>query len=165
VDAVTQRFEGTIHLGLQIPGGWADEDLKQFVAHGKSVDYVQEGKAVFGDEVKNSVNQHPDGSLHPSAAWYLSQIVFPNAVEHELMECSVHPPYGKGDNDMKLWIKMKGEFLEVMEMQNYPFDDQALTFSFGAQCRKGGAFPIEFIVADEDKLKKKKKSDPAARRI
>jgi hypothetical protein len=54
---------------------------------------------------------------------------------------------------MKLWIKIKGEFVEVMEMYNYPFDTQALTFTIGIQCNINGVFPVEFI-ADKDELDK-----------
>merc|ERR1712216_331687 len=57
---------------------------------------------------------------------------------------------------MKLWIKLKGEFVEVMEMQNYPFDIQALTFTIGIQCNVNGVFPVEFIV-DKGELTDKKK--------
>jgi hypothetical protein len=147
VDVVNQHFEGAIHIGLHIKDAFADADLKRFTG---------EYKKGFSDEVKNSTIEHPDGSLHPSAAWYLSNIVFPNAVtkDLEIEELSVHPPYGQGKTHMMLWIKIKGEFLEVMEMQDFPFDKQALTFTFGSTCRKTGRFPVEFIVADEEKLKK-----------
>ena len=57
-----------------------------------------------------------DGKMRATAAWYLSKIDFPNAVQYELLECSVHPPYPPYEGlDMRLWIKLKGEFVKVME--------------------------------------------------
>jgi hypothetical protein len=62
VDVVSQRFEGTFLLGLRIEGGAISPDLS-------NVD----------DAV---VNKRDDGSLHATAAWYLSRIDFPNAVSY-----------------------------------------------------------------------------------
>jgi hypothetical protein len=49
-------------------------------------------------------------------------------------------------------LRIKGEFLEVMQMENYPFDIQALTFTIGVSARRNGPFPVDFIA---DKRAKK----------
>ena len=182
VDVVNQRFEGTIHFALVIKDGWSDEYIsgrffdkkapKQAEGESKT-DYLLRLPKSYGekspylgdfkDDLKScskddSTRKDEDGKMHATAAWYLSKIDFPNAVQYELLECSVHKPYSRESErfDMKLWIKLKGEFVEVMEMENYPFDIQELTFTIGSQCNVNGVFPVEFIV-DEGQLTDKKK--------
>ena len=75
--------------------------------------------------------------MHATAAWYLSRIDFPNAVSYEKLEAFVTKDY-KDSNDLIIWLRIKGEFLEVMEMENYPFDIQALTFTIGVSARRNG---------------------------
>ena len=44
-----------------------------------------------------------------------------------------------------LWLRVKGDFLEVMELEMYPFDQQALTVSIGLTTRLDGPFPVKFV--------------------
>eukprot|EP01046_Picozoa_sp_COSAG06_P036925 COSAG06_NODE_4121_length_4549_cov_6.008539_3_plen_209_part_00 len=48
-------------------------------------------------------------------------------------------------NDLFVWLKIHGEYCEPMELENYPFDIQALTFSVRLGCRVDGPFPTRFV--------------------
>ena len=67
-----------------------------------------------------------------------------NAIDYEITDTTVH----KKADDLTIMFRIKGEFLEVMELQDYPFDVQDLTVSLQMACRVDGPFPTRFV-ADE----------------
>jgi hypothetical protein len=120
VDLVLQHFDAMLLLGLCIKDGALDEDLAR------------------QDEI---VKTHDDGSLHPSATWYLDHLDLPNAIAHSIDNATI---VTRGD-DLIMMLKITATFLEPMELENFPFDIQALTISVRAGCRVDGPFPISFV--------------------
>jgi hypothetical protein len=81
-----------------------------------------------------------------SLQWFWDKIEFANAVSMEFKD--VHPVRREGD-DLVLRFRVSGQFVEVMELQEFPFDVQALTFSIQLNCRTTGPMPVRFGVPSD----------------
>ena len=120
IDLSRQRFAGELLLGLRIVNGALDPSL------------CKPGEVVTTDD---------DGNLHASAAWYASKMEMANAAAYEMSDVNIV----ERGSDVFIWLKIMGEYCEPMELENYPFDIQALTFSLRLGCRVDGPFPARFI--------------------
>ena len=120
IDLTSQRFEGQLLLGLRIAGGALDPDLCR---------------------KEETVTTDDEGNLKASAGWYASKFEMANASSYEMTDINI---VEKG-NDLFVWLKIHGEYCEPMELENYPFDIQALTFSVRLGCRVDGPFPARFV--------------------
>ena len=104
IDLTSQRFEGQLLLGLRIAGGALDPNM------------CRKEKTVITDD---------EGNLKASAGWYASKFETANASSYEMTDINI---VEKG-NDLFVWLKIHGEYCEPMELENYPFDIQALTLA------------------------------------
>ena len=125
IDVANQSFHATIWLPFVVEGGALDPALS---ADG----------AVFPIG--------PDGTptFTPSARWYADQIDFRNALTFRVVNCAVQ----KRGNDLVIAVRFAGEFSEVFELENYPFDVQGLTITLNINCRYHGPMPVVLDVAD-----------------
>ena len=126
INIVSQTFHATVFVELRIDGGALDQDL------------VRKDQAV---------RKADDGSLHPSAMWYLNKLEVGNAVKYELENARV---LESGD-DLILSVKVIGVFEEPMELENFPIDIQELTVKLRFGCRMDGALPVEFALDGQER--------------
>ena len=125
VDAIKHTFQAELFLQLVLRKGGLDPEL----SNPESVFPLDKatGKPTF----------------RPSALWFWEKVEFTNAQRIEFKD--VHPVRREGD-DLVLRFRVSGVFGEVMELQEYPFDVQALTFSIQLNCRTSGPMPVRFAV-------------------
>lgn len=84
-------------------------------------------KGALDENLMNEESTFP----RPSAKWFWDKIEVANAVSIDFKD--VQPVRREGD-DLVLRFRFAGEFVEVMELQEFPFDVQALTFSITLKC-------------------------------
>jgi hypothetical protein len=86
----------------------------------------------------------------PGAGWYLKRLDFNNAIRFEMV--------GKGKvsvsgDDVILAARFEGQFIEPMELRDFPFDVQDLTVSLAINCRTTGMTPAHFVLAEDGKFR------------
>ena len=124
VDAIHHNFQASLFLALILRDGGLDPDL-----------CVEE--ALFPLDASGKP------TFKPSARWFWDKIEFTNATE--IVYKDVQHVRREGD-DLILRFRVVGTFVEVMELKEYPFDVQALTFSIQLNCRTTGPMPVRFAV-------------------
>ena len=124
IDQVTQSFHASLFIILRFRGGALDSDLiKDY--DGFPLD--AEGRPTF----------------RPSARWFLRQIEFPNGSNLQLHETKV---LTAGD-DLKLILRLEGDFFERFQLRTFPFDVQNLTVTLSVKCATNGMMPLELSAA------------------
>jgi len=124
VDTLANTFHMQFFVSLRVLDGAEDEDL---CAPGE-VFPMADGKPTF----------------RPSAGWFVAKMDFNNAVTFEMMDSSIRTD-GK---DLIIDMRFNGTFIENMELQWYPFDEQTLNVSLALNCRSDGPMPSSFVVDD-----------------
>ena len=126
IDCIAHTFHATLFLALVVRDGGLDGDLSQ-------------PEMCFPTDPATG-----KPTFRPSAKWFWDKIEFFNAVEISFKD--VTPVRREGD-DLVLRFRVSGVFVEVMELQEYPFDVQALTISIQLNCRTNGPMPVRFAGA------------------
>lgn len=127
IDVLKQHFKAHVYIECCIVGGASDPLLAK---------------------PENTMTDDPDGEWPkvPSAMWYLeNQFTFANAIEREVRETKVRTE-GK---DLVLIRRLYGTFSEVLDLQAFPFDVQALSVAVEVHCAKDGPFPVTLVKSEE----------------
>ena len=126
IDCVEQTFRAHAMFEFRIVGGAHDPDLMS-----KSEEFPAAS---------------PDGSFRPSALWYLNkQVDIPNAQDYSVLESKTF----KVGDDLHMVKRVDGTFTEVMDLEDFPFDAQALTVELLFMCAAEGPVPVTLTVAPE----------------
>ena len=123
IDLHANSFTAHIWISIAFPGGSTDADLNR---PGSVFPMDSDGKPTF----------------RPSAMWYAEQLQFSNALDIKRTECLI---VAKGD-DLICNTRWEGRFFEEFELQEFPFDTQALTMSMSINSRTKGMLPVIFGV-------------------
>ena len=119
IDQVRQTFGARVFLQFRIEGAANDEALTKGL----------------------SPEDRRDRPEFGSAEWYLSCLKWRNAYETPcVLESAVH----KIDKDLHLVLEVEGHFIEDMELEVFPFDQQALSVKLKCACAKEGKVPVAF---------------------
>jgi hypothetical protein len=121
IDAKAGCFYAVVYLELLVPGAASDEVLS---APGLVP---------------------PSPPLRPNAAWYLERIMPVNGKEIAVADSAVR----KQGSDLLLTRTYRGTFYEVMDLERFPFDGQALTITLACLNKKDGAFPVNHSVGPD----------------
>lgn len=84
-------------------------------------------------------------TFRPSAAWYMAQLDFNNALDYKVLDSKLVP---SGD-DLLITFRAEGTFSEIMELEDFPCDVQDLSVSLAFNCRTTGMMPLEIITSSE----------------
>lgn len=126
IDVVNRSFNACIWFEFEIAGGKHDPYL---CAQGAVFPIGENGVPLF----------------RPSAGWYVNQLDIRNALSYRVVDSKIMP---RGD-DLIVAIRIEGSFVEVFELDDYPFDTQGLTTTINFNCRAGGPLPIDIIVDEQ----------------
>ena len=128
IDTVEHTFRMDCFIVLRLVGGAKDDFLRaegiQFPTDAAT------GKPLF----------------RPSAGWYLKQLEVYNSSDVKQIDQSTNVRVD-GD-DLLLCTRFRGDFLQVMELREYPFDTQNLTVVMACNCRVDGPLPVWFAVSE-----------------
>lgn len=111
LDVANQSFAATLWMDMVIRDGAKDPNLS---AKGK----------VFPIDPKTG-----KPTFQPSAEWFLGQIDCRNALKFSVVDSKVMRSTRPGCDDLHCAIRVEGEFTEVFELADYPFDVQGLTMT------------------------------------
>jgi hypothetical protein len=118
LDIANQSFNATIWMEFVIPGGALSESLSAGHADRPPTQHFpcdpDTGKPTF----------------MPSATWYMAQLDCRNALAWRLVDGKV---MRRGD-DLIMAVRVEGTFVEVFELNDYPFDSQGLTCTLNFKC-------------------------------
>ena len=133
LDAISQTFRCHCYIEMRARGAQQDADFFKKDADGTLV---------------NTMTKHDSSSVVPSVLWYLqNQMRWPNASEHEIVECKAIPTRGSSE-DLSCIIRVNGEFQEEMELFHFPVDFQDLQLMFEMQCAKTvSPFPVQLVLS------------------
>ena len=123
IDIIGQRFKAEFVVQLAFEGSAKDKDLNKL----SDASFPLDG---FGRP-----------TFRPSAAWYMAQVDFNNALEYRTLDKNIFI----SENDIVMTLRFEGTFSEVMELENYPCDVQELTMSLAFNTRTTGMMPLEII--------------------
>jgi len=127
IDLIHQKFEAQFLVVLCIKGGANDPYLSQ----------LGEGSHKFP--------KPESGPPRPSARWFANQLTVGNSTtERPPLDDNV---YISGD-DIFISRRYQGEFFEVFEMDDFPFDRQELSIELAVNCRVNGATPCMLVIDD-----------------
>ena len=129
IDIYEATFKAHIYLEFAIVDGAGDEPLA-----------VKENTMTKGVTYQGGLTKWP---VVPSALWYLeNQLNFANAIELDVKECKVLTDKW----DLVLIKRVMGEFSVLKsDMQDFPFDAQALCFCCEWMCARNGPFPVRLV--------------------
>lgn len=129
VDQVSQRYCARLYIQAAFVDGALDEHLPV-------------------EDDSFPLDEHGAPTFRPSARWYLSQFDFTNAVSTvQVIDSKVT----KMGNSLMLNQWLEGEFFESFDLRKFPFDQQALTFTFALKVANEGPCPIKLSVASDFK--------------
>lgn len=120
VDQLTQTFTARYFWHFRIEGGALDPDL---------IADIDDDNPVF-----------PKDTLRPGARWFLNQMDFPTAFDHQLSRAKV---VQMGEH-LDLVFVVSGTFHSTMALQHFPVDVQSLGMVLACNCAKEGIVPIHF---------------------
>ena len=126
IDLVAENFHGQLFVEFRFPGGASDAALSS-----KSPDFPigPDGKPTF----------------RPSAIWYVNQVDFNNAVKYTILNKDV---FEMGE-DIHAKLRFEGTFTTNLELEQFPFDTQLITFSLAVNVRTTGMTPVVLRNADD----------------
>ena len=157
VDAVSQQFSCQFLLGLRVVGGARDEDLKNPEAtvnkHDDGSLHASLAWYATRIELSNAINfvmienvvRSPTSISRRSHQHLTHHSITTHRLPSTNPPPQVHADHHGVEDDLMLWLRAKGDFLDVMELEMYPFDQQALTVSIGLTNRLDGPFPVKFV--------------------
>ena len=123
IDLLQNTFKAEVWTVMILKGGALDEDLSK-------------PGVVFPTDANG------DPTFRPSAMWYADRLYFNNAIQCKQLECLVI----RVGQDLSLNCRWEGVFFEEFELQQFPFDRQALTISLSINSRTRGMLPVEFVL-------------------
>ena len=126
VSITRQTFVSRCFISFRIVGGAKDAAL---MAQSHEFPFDEDGRPTF----------------RPSAMWYLKQIDFNNSEHYQRLDEKVE---ANGD-DLLLKFRFEGTFLEPMELQDFPIDQQALNISLSFNVRTTGMTPVTISVSEQ----------------
>lgn len=129
INDVMQYFSAKVLIEFKLVGGALDKDLIR----------TKEGSEEYIVDV-------PPDTLRPSALWYLRQFEIANATEYRVLDEKII----KAKDDLLLFYRVDGEFLNEMKLQDFPFDDQKLKMTLVINCSTTGVFPVEVVSPKEE---------------
>lgn len=135
LDSVRQTFKATIFIQFSITGGAKVEGLNT------RQEYDPNGR------VKFPIDEDGRPTFRPPAAWYLDQLLVRNSQERGAVHVLESKAYRDGD-DLVLQKRFEGEFIEPLEIVDFPCDEQALHIALVLACRNEGQVPVEIIAKD-----------------
>ena len=134
-------FSGQIYIEFAFPNRASDADLTAIHPE------LGPGHAYFpfAKDANGKPTRKP--AFTPNAEWYLEQLQFDNLVHgtHTHIDSKVMI---RGE-DVMMCLYVEGDFLETLELHNFPFDTQDLTFVLSLNCRVDGAFPCQLVPMPE----------------
>jgi len=126
IDMINQTFAAQFFISCRIPDGALDADLCNPSA-----------------ELPMRSDGYP---VHkPSAAWFITQFDFNNALSVSLLNEQV---LTVGD-DLLLNMRFEGVWMEVFMLRDFPFDTQPITIALAINCRTTGKTPVRLCVAED----------------
>ena len=126
IDILAQRFKAEFVVQFAFVGGASDANLS-------------DQNAGFPLDAYNRP------TFRPSAAWYMAQVDFNNALEYKQLDARIQV----SGSDLLMLFRFEGTFSEVMELEDFPCDVQDLTISMCFNCRTTGMMPLQVITSPD----------------
>ena len=111
IDIVGQKFHAELVVQFAFVGGGLDPHL---VSPSDAFPLDGWGRPTF----------------RPSAAWYMAQVDFNNALNFKTLDAKVV----REGNDLLMNLRFEATFAQTMELRDFPCDVQALTMSMAFVC-------------------------------
>jgi hypothetical protein len=140
LDSVKQTFKAQIFIQFRLSGCAKDKDLLA------PPEYDNHNHVIFPLDAATG-----KPTFRPPAVWYLDQLDFHNAYERAALSTLDSPKATVDGDDLLLAMRIEGEFLEPMELEDFPADEQPLHVRVVLNCRKEGAVPADIVVPIDHK--------------